>query len=170
MIYFFIGQSNTGKSEKAEELAMTFGLSHRLYVATMKVMDEDGEKRVQKHRKQRAGKGFETLEVPIRIAEVIPQIREPEDTVMLLECISNLVGNEMYDNPDRAEMDEKAFAEEITKDIRLLADSVSKLIVVSSVYEAKEEYSEETLKYIRYLDATNEAIKKIADEIIEIGI
>ena len=89
---------------------------------------------------------------------------------MLLECISNLVGNEMYDNPDRAGMDEKAFAEEITKDIRLLEDSVSKLIVVSSVYEAKDEYSEETLKYIRYLDATNEAIKKIADEIIEIGI
>ena len=170
MIYFFIGKSNTGKSLKAEELAMTFGLSHRLYVATMKVMDEDGEKRVQKHRKQRAGKGFETLEVPIKIAEVIPQIREPEDTVVLLECISNLVGNEMYDNPDRAGMDEKAFAEEITKDIRMLADSVSKLIVVSSVYEAKDEYSEETLKYIRYLDATNEAIKKIADEIIEIGI
>jgi adenosylcobinamide kinase/adenosylcobinamide-phosphate guanylyltransferase len=170
VIYFFIGKSNTGKSVKAEELAMTFDLPNKLYVATMKVMDEDGEVRVQKHRKQREGKGFETLEVPLNITEIIPQIKEPEKTVVLLECISNLVGNEMYDNPERSVLDEALLAEEIARDIRLLADSTAELIVVSSVYDAKEEYSEETLKYIRYLDRTNEAIKQIADKVIEIGI
>ena len=170
MIYFFIGKSNTGKSVKAEELTMTFDLPNKLYLATMKVMDEDGEVRVQKHRKQREGKGFETLEVPLNITEIIPQIKEPEKTVVLLECISNLVGNEMYDNQERSVLDEALFAEEIARDIRLLADSTAELIVVSSVYDAKEEYSEETLKYIRYLDRTNEAIKQIADKVIEIGI
>ena len=170
MIYFFIGKSNTGKSLKAEELAMTFDLPNKLYVATMKVMDEDGEARVQKHRKQREGKDFETLEVPLNITEIIPQIKEPEKTVVLLECISNLVGNEMYDNPEKSVLDEALFAKVIARDIRLLADSTAELIVVSSVYDAKEEYSEETLKYIRYLDRTNEAIKQIADKVIEIGI
>ena len=170
MIYFFVGQSNTGKSQKAEELAMTFGSFHRLYIATMKVMDEDGERRVQKHRKQRAGKGFETLEIPMNITEVIPQIKDPENTVVLLECVSNLVGNEMYDNPDKAELEEAHFAEEIVQDIKRLGDSVAELIVVSSEYEAKEEYSEDTLKYIRFLDRTNEEIKRIAHKVIEIGI
>ena len=54
-------------------------------------------------------------------------------------------------------------------DIKLLGDSVAELIVVSSVYEVKEEYPEETLRYIRYLDRTNEAIKGIADKVKEIG-
>ncbi len=169
MIYFFVGQSNTGKSEKAEALAMTFGLSHRLYIATMKVMDEEGERRVKRHRKLREGKGFETLEIPIRITEVIPQIENPLDTVVLLECVSNLVGNEMYDDSARTGLDEEQFAEEIVSDIKLLGDSVAELIVVSSVYEVKEEYPEETLRYIRYLDRTNEAIKGIADKVKEIG-
>ena len=164
MIHFFIGKSNTGKSEKAEELAMTFDASQRLYIATMKVMDEDGKKRVQKHRKQRAGKGFETLEITIRM------INDPENTVVLLECISNLVGNEMYDNPDKTVLDEDRFAKEISNDVKLLANSVAELIVVSSEYEVKEDYSDETLKYIRYLDRTNEEIKQIADKVYEIGI
>ncbi len=170
MIYFFIGKSNTGKSEKAEELAVSFDKSHKLYIATMKVMDEDGEKRVQKHRKQRAGKGFETLEIPLNITDAIPRIKEYENTVVLLECISNLVGNEMYDDSEKGSVDPVYFAEEIVNDIKQLADSVAELIIVSSVYEEKEEYTEETLKYIRYLDRTNEEIKKIADKVIEIGI
>ena len=170
MIHFFIGKSNTGKSEKAEELAMTFDASQRLYIATMKVMDEDGKKRVQKHRKQRAGKGFETLEIPIKITETIRMINDPENTVVLLECISNLVGNEMYDNPDKTLLDEDRFAKEISNDVKLLANSVAELIVVSSEYEVKEDYSDETLKYIRYLDRTNEEIKQIADKVYEIGI
>ena len=100
---------------------------------------------------------------------MIPKIREPEDTVVLLECVSNLVGNEMYDNPEKAELEEAHFAEEIVQDIKQLGDSVAELIVVSSVYEVKEEYPEETLRYISYLDRTNEAIKGIADKVIEIG-
>lgn len=169
MIYFFIGKSNTGKSEKAEELAVSFDTSYKLYIATMKVMDEDGEKRVQKHRNLRAGKGFETLEIPANITDAIPHIKDPENTVVLLECISNLVGNEMYDDSEKGSMDPVHFAEEIVKDIKILADSAAELIIVSSVYDAKEEYSEETLKYIKYLDRTNEEIKKIADKVIEIG-
>ena len=168
MIYFFVGQSNTGKSQKAEELAVTFGSFHRLYIATMKVMDEEGERRVQRHRNQRAGKGFETLEIPMNITQVIPQIIDPENTVVLLECVSNLVGNEMYDNPEKADLDEAHFAEGIVQDIKQLADSVAELIVVSSVYEEKEDYSEETLKYIRFLDRTNEDIKRVAHRVIEI--
>ena len=168
MIYFFVGKSNTGKSEKAEELAMSLGSLHRIYIATMRVMDEDGERRVIKHRKQREGKGFETLEIPASITKVIPLIKEPENTVVLLECISNLVGNKMYDDPEKADLDEGDFAQEIVQDIKCLADSVSQLIIVSSVYEAKEDYSEETLKYIKYLDRTNEKIKEIADRVIEI--
>ena len=167
MIYFFIGKSNTGKSERAEELVMKTGLSNKLYIATRKVMDEEGERRVQKHRKQREGKGFETLEIPMKLTEGIGQIEDKENTVILLECISNLVGNEMYDNPLRAGLDEDTFAREIAEDIRLLAASASELIVVSSVYDMKDDYSEETLKYIRYLDRTNEEIKHISDKVFE---
>ncbi len=168
MITFFLGKSNTGKSEKAEEFVLSLGSVQRVYIATMKVMDEAGKERVLKHRKQREGMGFETLEIPIKITEALSSIDNLKNTTVLLECISNLVGNEMHDNPDRAGLSEEEFANQIVKDVRQLSDKVSDLVVVSSEYEAKADYSEETLKYISYLNRTNMELKVVADRVFEV--
>ena len=167
MITFFLGKPNTGKSEKAEEYVLSLGGYHRVYIATMKVMDEAGEKRVKKHRKQREGKDFETLEIPMNISEALPCIKNPENSTVLLECISNLVGNEMHDNPMKEGLAEGDFSEQIVREIRWLADRVEELVVVSTEYEISEEYSEDTLKYIRYLNRTNEELEKIADKVVK---
>ena len=124
MITFFLGKSNTGNIEKAEEFVLSLGSAQRVYIATMKVMDEAGKERVLKHRKQREGKGFETLEFPMRIPEALSYIQESENTTVLLECISNLVGNEMHDNPDRAGLSEEEVAKQIVKDVRQLSSLI----------------------------------------------
>ena len=101
MICLVIGTKDSGKSALAEDLAMATGDMYRIYLATMKVYDAAGQERVEKHRKQRAGKGFVTVELFYSISEIDKYIQKAGDTTVLLECVSNLVGNEIYENPDR---------------------------------------------------------------------
>jgi len=200
MICFVLGKPNSGKSLRAEELAVSMADEHKVYVATMKVIDEAGRARVEKHRKQREGKGFETVELLYGLLKLPPMIEEPEKTTVLLECLSNLVGNEIYDNPKRSELrgflkdgsaeaeknpsaeesgeertasvealkasKERSFAEEITAEIRSLAEQVHCLVVVSTEYEPDSTFDEETMNYIRILNLVNEKVKAISDRMI----
>ena len=58
MFYIVTGGSASGKSEYAESLAISSDARQRFYIATMKPWDEEGHRRIQKHRAMRAGKGF----------------------------------------------------------------------------------------------------------------
>ena len=100
MITLVIGTQDSGKSALAEDLAQESD-GKLYYLATMKVCDEEGRKRIERHRKAREGKGFETIERQIRIADAAADIDDHEEATVLLECMANLVANEMYDNPER---------------------------------------------------------------------
>ena len=99
MLRLITGPPDSGKSLKAEELAVQGGRKNLYYLATMKVMDEEGSDRVKKHRAQREGKGFATIEQPYDIIKALDVIKAPKESTVLLECLSNLVGNELHDNP-----------------------------------------------------------------------
>ena len=101
MISLVVGGQNSGKSKFAEELAVKSGEGRLYYLATMKVCDEAGEERIRRHRKQREGKGFITIELQYGIDRAAEMMDEPAESVVLLECMANLVGNELYDNPYR---------------------------------------------------------------------
>ena len=61
MITLVTGGSGSGKSAYAESLLYSCeGI--RYYIATMQIYDAEGEKKVERHRKLRAGKGFLTIE------------------------------------------------------------------------------------------------------------
>ncbi len=62
MITLVLGGSGSGKSAYAEHLLD--GKTNKYYIATMQVYDAEGEKKVARHRKLRAGKGFVTIEQP----------------------------------------------------------------------------------------------------------
>ena len=181
MICFVLGKPNSGKSLRAEKLAVSMADEHKVYVATMKVIDEAGRARVEKHRKQREGKGFETVEMLYGLFKLPPMIEEPEKTTVLLECLSNLVGSvEAEKNPSAEESGEertaseealkaskeRSFAEEITAEIRSLAEQVHCLVVVSTEYEPDSTFDEETMNYIRILNLVNEKVKAISDRMI----
>ena len=80
------GSNNSGKSVYAEQLiARTSG--SRYYIATMRPCTEDNHRRIEKHRAQRKGLGFETLECPCQIGDAPISA----DGVVLLEDVSNLL-------------------------------------------------------------------------------
>ena len=93
MLELVTGGSGSGKSAFAEDRVLSFGESRRIYIATMQAFDEESHRRIRRHRRMRSGKGFETIERYTELDELIL----PKNCVVLLECMSNLVANEMFE-------------------------------------------------------------------------
>lgn len=88
------GGSGSGKSQLAEQLAVRQKKTPLYYFATMRIWDIECEERVTRHRRQRAGKGFQTIEVPDHLLQVVQSL--PIGGCGLLECVSNLLSNEQF--------------------------------------------------------------------------
>lgn len=98
MLYLVTGGSGSGKSAYAETLAESLyrtlpGRGALVYAATMYPYDDtETRDRIKRHRKERHGKGFQTTECYTNIGG----IHAEKGDVVLLECMSNLLANEMY--------------------------------------------------------------------------
>ena len=143
MMILVTGGSGSGKSAFAEDCVVSFGKTDRIYIATMYPFDEESRKRVQRHRKMRQGKGFETVECYTGL----DKIRLPENCTVLLECMSNLVANEMFQEEGAHENTVEA----VLKGVRQAAD-----------------YQGETELYQEYLGQINQKIAEIADQVVEV--
>ena len=86
------GENGSGKSRCAENIvAQTTG--RRYYIATMQPCSEENLRRVEKHRRQRRDLRFTTLELPHRVGAAAVE----NGSVMLLEDVSNLLANVMFE-------------------------------------------------------------------------
>ena len=133
MIHLIIGTPDSGKSELAERLITEISQGRPIYyIATMIPYGDEGKKRVAKHRSMREGKGFITVEVPFDAGSIVL----PEDCSVLLECVSNLAANEMFERHTPADKCE----EKIVSDIGKLAISVSDMVIVTNHFEITEEF------------------------------
>ena len=151
MTALITGGSGCGKSTYAEKLVSSLPLEKRVYIATMRVYDEESERRVARHRAQRADKGFMILECPMDLAGALI---EPGSTV-LLEDIPNLLANEMFDggNP-----------ESIFPAIRELSENCRHLVIVTNdVFCDGVTYPDSTQEYIRKLAELNRKLASLAD-------
>ena len=83
MIALITGGSGCGKSVYAEQLGARLMGTARCYIATMRVCDEEAENRVRRHRAQRAGAGYATIECPLDLASA----RVAPGSVVLLEDV-----------------------------------------------------------------------------------
>lgn len=192
MIALVIGGSGSGKSAYAEQMAVkAAGNGSLYYVATMQVYDEEGKKKVERHQKMREGKGFLTIEQPRRLKEAAKKVatekvsagkvaagkvaaeRVPAGKIVLLECMSNLVANEMFSEENlSAVMDEakiKQLSHEIISGVTALQDSCDILIIVTNqIFEDGIRYDASTMDYIRLLGDINRQIAERAEQVVEV--
>jgi len=174
MIVLVVGNQNSGKSQRAEAIAIDLNTEYKYYLATMIIYDDEGITRVKKHRQQREGKGFETVEMAYGIDKVLDKIIYPKESTVLLECMANLIGNEMYENPKRIglcklnDLKESEFIREIMVDINKIARSVKNLVIVTNEYTVNEACDEMTRLYIRLLDMINLELREISDKVIDV--
>ena len=100
MLHIVYGGSASGKSSYAESFAMSLqGDGRLLYIATMypykwntTELDPETIQRIERHRAMRADKGFDTVECNRHVEHIVAKRQD----VLLLECMSNLLANEMY--------------------------------------------------------------------------
>ena len=96
MITLVSGGAASGKSEYAENISMSRKNGTLIYIATMMPYDSECYKKIERHREMRKEKGFLTLECPYDLKSI--KCKDiSKDSTILLECISNLLANEMYD-------------------------------------------------------------------------
>ena len=168
MIHLITGGSGSGKSEYAEnwlvEQQKDESENDRIYIATMQPFGEEAKKRIKRHRKMREEKGFMTIECYTDLHRVMI----PKKAAVLLECMSNLVANELY--TDDGELCEDRFViEKIVKGIKHLEAQTDCLAIVTNEVTADDgSYSEETKAYQSVLGKINQELARISDMVTEV--
>lgn len=161
MIVLVTGGSGSGKSAFAEERVLSFGEARRIYIATMYPFDLESRKRVDRHRKMRSGKKFETVECYTNLKKLIL----PQDSVVLLECMSNLTANEMFQENGAGDNT----VEEILEGISQLSKVVRHLVIVTNeIFSESMVYEGETEIYQKYLGEINKRLAEMAEEVYEV--
>lgn len=97
-----LGGARSGKSAHAEGLARATGLD-RVYVATAQAFDDEMRERIERHRADRAGDGWRTVEEPIGLPAAIARESRP-DVVLLVDCLTLWLSNLILSGRDPAAM------------------------------------------------------------------
>ncbi len=157
MMELVTGGSGSGKSAYAEETLCSLDSfpdsgngketgtqqdGQRYYIATMPPWDKETEKKIERHRAMRSGRGFHTLEWYTGFEEKLRRGDCPslDRTDILVECLSNLTANEMYMEEGAGENAVDA----VIRGILCLRDRCRNLVVVTNdVFSESAEDSSE---------------------------
>ena len=136
MFTLVIGGAASGKSGYAEGLVLLSPHRPRYYIATMEPFGEEGRRRVEKHRRMRADKEFETVEC----YHTLSSVRLPRRGTVLLECIGNLAANELY-SPGGAGSGSGALSAIVDGVDALLAQCADLVVVSNEVFTGGADYA-----------------------------
>lgn len=193
MLHMVYGGSASGKSSYAESFAMSLqGDGRLLYIATMypykwntTELDPETMQRIERHRAMRADKGFDTVECYRHVEHIVAKRQD----VLLLECMSNLLANEMYLEPDADDGGrpetmsevEKAgvgmsetlspVSKKIVQALIDLSTRVQELVIVTNdVFSdgGSLTYDESTREYVKNLAEINCALAREAATVTEV--
>ena len=163
MMIFVFGGSGSGKSEYAEQRILEAGEMPRYYVATMEPFGEEGKKRIERHRKLRAGKGFTTVECAMHLEGLLLS----EKGAVLLEDLPNLLANEIWSENGRGWSQD--LAEAICRRIKDISDEQHLLVVVGNdIHRDGEPQTPEMEQYASLLAECQTRLAVLADEVVEV--
>ena len=167
MTIFISGGCKNGKSTLAEDCCIKLADGGPLYyIATMLAYDDEDRERIKRHRKNRRGKGFRTIEQPRDIAEILNK-SGAENGTYLIDSVTALLINEMY-SPEKSEADPDA-AERTAKGLAEFASGVKNAVFVSDyIYSEGSDYSAYTEEYMKALAVCDKALAKCCDCVAEI--
>lgn len=180
MLHIVYGGSASGKSSYAESFAMSLqGEGRLLYIATMypykwntTEIDPETMQRIERHRAMRADKGFDTVECYRHVEHIVAKRQD----VLLLECMSNLLANEMYLEPDGNAGSDMAetmspVSNKIVQALVNLSTRVQDVVIVTNdVFSdgGSLTYDESTREYVKNLAEINCALAREAATVTEV--
>jgi len=177
MTIFISGGCKNGKSSIAEDCCVKLANGGPLYyIATMKALDEEDDKRILKHIQNRDGKGFTTIEQSTTILDCIKNVNAKEST-FILDSVTALMINELYASltaedytNDEIKADMTA-PKRVADDLVKLCDLVKNIVFVSDfIYEEGGDYSSYTEDYLKALSTVDKALAKKCDVVCEVAL
>lgn len=163
MHIYISGGCKNGKSHWAQRLAKALG-APLYYIATMIPMDEEDERRIERHIADRAGWGFETIECGRDILRVL-DVASPDGT-FLLDSVTALLANEMF--PPDGQTDRAAPARVADQLERLLGCVRHAVLVSDYIYGDAAIWDGDTGAYIAGLAYIDRHIAAVSDAVLEI--
>lgn len=158
MMTLVTGGSKCGKSRYAESLFEDFG-GKKYYIATMKPYGEEAFSAIERHRKIRMGKGFETIEKYTDLHEVTVE----KNCGILLECTANLCANEMFSGKDIINPIDK-----IIIGFEYLKSNAELFVIVTNDVGCDGiSYEGGTDEYIKVMGKINKYTAEMSDNVIE---
>ena len=158
---FIIGGVRSGKSTLAENIIKNY--DNKIYLATLVINDPEMEKRKELHLKNRESDNYVTYEVPFDIKD----IKISKENVILLDCLTNLVANEIFLNNSLDVINK------VTNEIKKIKDNSKELVIVSNdVFKGYNNYSKETNEFLYNLGQIHINVANMAESVykIEYGI
>lgn len=162
MSTFISGGAKNGKSFYAQRIAKAAG-TPLYYVATMIPHDAEDDARVLRHRAERAGWGFETLECDRDILSCLE--RADADGSFLLDSVTALLSNEMF-APDGIHADAHLrLADELEAFVRRAPNTV---LVSDFIYSDAALYDDLTEAYRAALAHVDRRLARCCDNVLEV--
>ena len=202
MIIVITGGSSSGKSKVAEDMMNKLEPGRKLYIATMQISDtdEDGKKRIEKHRERRKGSNYITIENGKDLQEIGGDVAGGEQAGTSAE----FTGGERAGAEDqgaggagggRADGEGKSallecisnltanvmFSErvlssdetvlEVISEVKDLSAKMDNLVIVTNnVFDDIDNYDDMTSGYIKALGEINQELVRMADEAYEVVV
>ena len=139
------------------------------YIATMQPYGAEGAQRIRRHHALRQGKGFETIEQYQNVSKAFDKVQteavshaaQNEKPVVLLECLSNLMANECFE--------EGGTPDAVFSDcIQLYRQCRHLVIVTNEIFSDGCLYDNTTTDYITRLGRLNTQLAQEADCVAEV--
>ena len=165
MKIFISGGCKNGKSTYAQHTAKwQSGQSTPLYyIATMNAADTEDSERIVKHRQEREGWGFITIEQPKGIERILQKC--DCGSSFLLDSLTALLANEMF--PPSGDFDKNAH-ERIAIGLLQVLSKLKNIIIVSDyIYSDAMQYDPLTEAYRKSLAILDKLAAKNCDVVLE---
>lgn len=165
MRIFISGGCKNGKSYFAQRLARGQSDGKMYYVATMLPHDSEDIERIQRHRQDRYGWGFITVEQPVDILQCVNMC--DLNASFLLDSTTALLANEMFPGDDGVNMDAPR---KVADDLVNLCKKINKIVIVSDyIYSDAMLYDELTEAYRKGLAFIDRTLAGISDVVLEVA-
>ncbi|MFT4415022.1 bifunctional adenosylcobinamide kinase/adenosylcobinamide-phosphate guanylyltransferase [Fredinandcohnia humi] len=170
MIIFISGGARSGKSQFAEETALSLfhkakGKNHRAtlyYIATAKNSDDEMEERIRIHRKNR-GIEWQTVEESFDILPILINCRQED--VILIDCLTIWVSNVLFELGYSQERIEDA----VSSWLRFAQEKQIHLLIVSNDVNEEIPFSDKAvLTYLYSLQRLHQKIVNQSELVVQL--
>jgi len=162
---FISGGCKSGKSTRAQQIAQKLRDQDKplYYIATMIPADSEDEARIVRHRQERDGCGFETVEAGRDLLKALENCNR--HGTFLLDSVTALLANEMF-KPDCSVEPEAHI--KVANDLTEFLSTASKIVIVSDfIFSDALLYDDLTEAYRRGLAFIGRQMASACDVVLE---